>query len=360
MEKIIFNFTVIAFATLLIFSPTTFAQQKHKKLSPLFEIDKERKPFNRATRPQAKSYMGPIIDVHSHIFDRRNQLDFDKIIAEMDKSGVTRIFVMPTPNEGRYIEKEDNATARRMFNRIANKRAGRFCGSTYLTAWMNRTFREGYEPSDLKQRLLLLKSDITLGGCLGDGEIGPYHFEKRLGQWVLNFKMNFKPMIELVQLVARLDVWLDLHAEPVNPEGISYEAEVFGGINYLFQKAPNLKVILAHTGMTNAQNAERLMVMHPNLMMHLKFKRPNRNLSWNKLGPLMNEKKKLFEDWAQLFEAMPNRFMVGMDARFGSNRYSYSKYSRKIRQVRKLLGSLDPKAAKLIAWQNASQLWPLK
>ena len=47
----------------------------------------------------------------------------------------------------------------------------------------------------------------------------------------------------------------------------------------------------------------------------------------------MSEEKKLFEDWAQLFEAMPNRFMIGMDARFGSNRYSYSKYSRKIRQV---------------------------
>ena len=359
MEEKLFNFFISTFATLLILSSAPFAQQSQKQLSPVFEIDKERKPLNRATRDRSKSYMGPIIDIHSHIFDRRNGLDFEKITAEMDKSGVTRIFVMPTPNEGRYLEKEDNATARRMFDKIGNKRTGRFCGSTYLTAWMNRTFREGYEPSDLKNRLFLLKNDITLGGCLGVGEIGPYHFEKRLGQWVLNFKMNFKPMIELVQLVASLDVWLDLHAEPVNPEGKSYEEEVFGGINFLFQKAPNLKLILAHTGMTNAQNAKRLLVMHPNLMMHLKFKRPNRNFSWNNLGPLMSEEKKLFEDWAQLFEAMPNRFMIGMDARFGSNRYSYSKYSRKIRQVRRLLGSLNPKAARLIAWKNASQLWPV-
>lgn len=316
--------------------------------------------LDRPGRPHGNRYRGPIIDTHGHIFDHRDQLDLDAVLAELKAAGVRRLLVLPTPNEGHYDDRDNNAAARRDFVRMAGGRGGRLCGSTYLTTWMNDALRNGYREEDLAERLGRLERDIKSGGCLGIGEIGPYHFEKREGQWVIEYPLNFAPMARLAQLAARLGVWLDLHTEPITPGGKSYEDQVFGGIAHLFKAAPGLRLILAHTGMTNPRNARALLIAYPNLMMNLKIVMANRSLSWNNLGPIVNEDRELFEDWAKLMEDMPERFMVGVDARFGSGRYPPGKYEKRIRRLRRLLGSLKPDAAEMIAWRNAERLWPAK
>ncbi|MEE8333189.1 MAG: amidohydrolase family protein [Alphaproteobacteria bacterium] len=325
---------------------------------PAFEVHKSRAPLDRPVRGKAARYRGPIIDTHAHIFERRDRLNLSSVLEEMEQAGVRRLFVLPTPNEGRYDERDENAAARRRFVRIAGKRAGRLCGSGYFTTWMHDAYRSGYERAELDKRLIRLERDLITGGCLGIGEIGPHHFEKHPGQWVLDFPMNFVPMVRLAQLAARLGVWLDLHAEPVTPDGKSHEDRVFGGITHLFREAPGLKMILAHTAMTNATNARALLEAFPRLMMNIKIVVPGRKLAWDNLGPIVNQRKRLFEDWAQLMEAMPDRFLIGIDARFGSRRYDDDKYRRRVRRLRRILGSLDPKAAEMIAWRNAERLWP--
>jgi hypothetical protein len=70
-----------------------------------------------------------------------------------------------------------------------------------------------------------------------------------------------------------------------------------------------------------------------------------------------NAKRELHEDWAKLFEEMPERFMVGMDRKFFRRGMDAEKYQRKIRQLRKVLGTLDPKAARMIAYENAERLF---
>ena len=316
--------------------------------------------LDRPVRPRGKRYRGPIIDTHGHVFDRRDRLDLDAVLAELKTAGVRRLLVLPTPNEGRYGNRDDNAAARRDFVRRAGRHGGRLCGSTYLTTWMNDAFRDGYSEDDLDKRLSRLERDITSGGCLGIGEIGPYHFEKREGQWAIEYPMNFEPMVRLARLAARLGIWLDLHNEPITPGGKSYEDQVFGGIAHLFKAAPGLRLILAHTGMTNPRNARALLTAYPGLMMNLKIAVPNRSLAWNNLGPIVNDDRELFEDWAKLMEDMPDRFMIGVDARFGIRRYSRGKYEKHIQNIRRLLGSLRPDAAEMIAWRNAERLWPAK
>ena len=64
----------------------------------------------------------------------------------------------------------------------------------------------------------------------------------------------------------------------------------------------------------------------------------------------------MYEDWAQLFEAMPQRFMVGTDSKFFRRRFDVAKYQRHIARYRKVLGGLNPRAARLIAYENAKRL----
>jgi len=176
---------------------------------------------------------------------------------------------------------------------------------------------------------------------------------------VIHFPLNFTPMLELARLAAAERVWLDLHAEPKSPTGDSYEQELFGGIELLFREAPGLKLILSHTGMTSAVNARRLLAAYPNLMMNLKIVRPGRKLQWDHLGPIVDENGRLFEDWARLMEEMPDRFMVGTDARFGTPQYGKGRYRKTIRAIRRLLGSLDPQAARMIGAENARRVFGL-
>ncbi len=58
----------------------------------------------------------------------------------------------------------------------------------------------------------------------------------------------------------------------------------------------------------------------------------------------------------QLFEAMPRRFMVGTDSKFFRRRFDVAKYRRKIARYRKVLGGLKPRAARLIAYENAKRI----
>ena len=69
-----------------------------------------------------------------------------------------------------------------------------------------------------------------------------------------------------------------------------------------------------------------------------------------------NKAANLYEDWAQLFEDMPKRFMIGTDFHFGRKGVKASKYKKRIGLMRRMLGTLDPGAARMIAHGNARGL----
>ena len=49
--------------------------------------------------------------------------------------------------------------------------------------------------------------------------------------------------------------------------------------------------------------------------------------------------------------------MIGTDFHFGREGVQISKYKKKIKQVRRILGTIKPKAAKIIAYENAEKLF---
>jgi predicted TIM-barrel fold metal-dependent hydrolase len=159
----------------------------------------------------------------------------------------------------------------------------------------------------------------------------------------------------MVGIVAGKKVWMDLHVEPMTPKGRSFEDEVFGGVALLYRLYPELRLILSHSAMTNSKNARALLDTYPNFMMNLKAVLPGKRLAWDNLGPITNGNAELFEDWATLFEAMPERFMIGTDFRWGEK--PSKKYQKKIRGMRRILGSLDPSVAAKIAHENALRVF---
>ncbi|MET0106089.1 MAG: amidohydrolase family protein [Sedimenticola sp.] len=322
-----------------------------------FEVLKQLSDPSRPARASGGEYDGPIIDTHVHLLKGLKRASISDIGRKMDKSGVIRMIVLPTPNEGLYPDRRQNAAKRREVVAYDSSRFQRLCGSTYLTRWMQDAHRSGFTESELNRRLARLAQDLERGGCSGIGEIGPLHFEKKRGQHIIHYPLTSEPMMRLVELAARQGAWLDLHAEPIDHNGRSYEEEVFGAIARWYQAYPELKLILSHTGMTNPHNARELLERYPELMMNWKYVPHGISLNWDHLERVQNSDGLLYEDWAQLFEAMPGRFMIGTDARFGTRRFSGKRYRKLIGAIRGMLGGIEPSAAEMIAYRNAERVF---
>lgn len=312
---------------------------------------------SRPARPIGEQYEGPVIDVHAHLLMARGKKDLKSYLIKVWQTGVSNIIFLPTPNEGRMRQRKQSARHRRTLLKMGEGSVSLLCGSTSFTVWMQRAYTVGrYGESDLRGRLKKLSRDIDSGTCLGIGEIGPYHFDKKPGMAQLTLPMNFAPFLRLAGLAEQKGVWMDIHAEPVTPQGDSFEDEVFAGYELLFKQYPDIKIVLAHTGMMSPANARLLFSRHKNLMMHLKIVTSPR-LAWGNLWPITNSAAELYEDWAELMEEYPDRFMVGTDARFGTKQYKKNKYQKVVVRTRRILGTLTPDAAEMIAYGNAKRIY---
>jgi len=335
---------------------------------PAFEVEHNRSDLSRPTRIPDSEYDGIIFDTHVHLLPPDDvyidQSELRKIIEILKNEGIDLAVFMPTPNEGRREFHEEGVRQRKMLVDFEKNRIKLFCGGNYITYWLHCTYHNGHFEEELELRNILtrLSKDIDSGEYTGVGEIGISHFRKLGKQPVIRYPPNFEPFLSIVDLIAEKRMWVDLHAEPVDPTGISYEEQVFGGIELLFQRNPNLQLIYSHTAMTNPTNVRRILLKYPNVMMNIKVIR--HHYRWRNLEPITNDPKgELYEDWAELFEEMPGRFMIGTDSKFGppppwlESKDSVFQYKEKIKEMRGILGTLNPKSARLIAHENAQKIF---
>ena len=372
MCKKIFKWTLpVIFWGLLILAAYGGATKIKGSSSPLvipppaFEVEHTRSDPNRPIRSSGGNYDGPLIDTHAHLYPPNGRAkaaaSIDKgelkgIIRLMNDLGVEHVIFMPTPNDGIRPNQELGVIKRKMIKDLAKKRVMIFCGSNYITTWQNSAFHTGYREEALQAILTQLSKDIDRGEYAGVGEIGTYHFDKGFKrQHVLKYPPNFEPFLQIVDLIAKKGMWLDLHAEPVDPKGKSYEKEVFGGLELLFRRNPDLKLLYSHTAMSNAKNVRRILQTYPNVMMSIKIE--TRHDRWRNLEPVVNTEGNVYEDWAQLFEEMPERFMIGADFHFGRKGVKLKKYKKRIKGFRQMLATLNSQAAQFIAFENAERIF---
>ena len=278
-----------------------------------------------------------------------------EVASTIEINNVEFAVFMPTPNNGRNAEHELGARQRLELKKNAAKRVRLFSGSNYITYWLHQNCNGEATSYGLADVLTRISADLESGDYVGIGEIALLHFEKRPGQHVIKYQPNFAPYLEIVAAIAKQGAWLDLHIEPVDPNGLSYESWAFGGLELIFKQNPELKVILSHTAMTNSTNARRILERYPNVMMNIRVAKPWR---FKNLEPVVNTEGEVYQDWARLFEEMPNRFIVGTDTKFMRGDFILSEYKKEVDQIRNMLGSLSPEAAKLIAYENAKKIFP--
>ncbi|MBF0528709.1 MAG: amidohydrolase family protein [Deltaproteobacteria bacterium] len=327
--------------------------------APAFQIFKQISDPNRPTRPFLGQYDGPIIDAHVHLDPPASgyyaKQYLENVLDEIKAAGVETAIFMPMPNEGRTVAKAQGENEKIDLLNLDRKRIKLLCGANYIIHWLDEANKNGYSETAFKNILKKLNSDLDSGVYSGVGELAFHHFEKFTGQRVISFPPNFEPFLRILDVIGQRSAWLDLHVEPITREGTSYEDEVFGGIELFFRRCPNLKLIYSHTAMTNARNVEAILKSYPRVVMNIKLVRNHDN--WRNLEPVVNSEGEFYEDWAALFERMPERFLVGSDAKFARHGSVEAVYGKQIIQFRKALGSLSPKTARMIAYENALQIF---
>lgn len=330
---------------------------------PSFSLTYHHADPNRPVRKQGKMYRGKIVDALAHLYPPpRNQSSKEKIntqilqeiISTVTGAGVETIIVMPTPNDGLRPNQEMGIVRRKMARELDRETISIFYGSDYITNWLNNAYRRGYDESELTAVLQRITQDSR--EYIGVGELAFYHFDKGFGkkQHVIEFPPNFEPFLKILKLIEENELWIVLHIEPVTREGVSYEDKAFGGLELILNRNPKLKLICSHTAMTNSLNARQILQKFPQVIMSIKLE--SRHDHWGHLGPVVNSNGEIYEDWAQLFEEMPERFMVGTDFHFGRRGVKIKKYRKQIKQFRYMLGALEGHAARLIAYENARKL----
>lgn len=329
--------------------------------APGFTIDYTRTDLNRTVRPYDDEYSGQIIDTHTHL-DAVSSGSLDmvllsNVITSTNKYNIGFIIVMPVPNQQMLKNRTLIAEQYQKLLESGGDKVKLFLESGFISSWLNVSYENNsYDQKKLNDILKGLDNDISDPDCSGIGEIGLYHFNKTGSQPIIDYPPTFAPFLDVVSRIADAGMWLDLHAEPVDPDGISYEDQVFGGLELLYEQFPDLKLILSHTAMTNPTNVRRILNTYPNVMMN--FKPVTNHDDWKNLEPITDSLGRIYEDWAELFEEMPERFMVGSDMKFGlCGGNDITVYGMEISQIRKILGSLDAGAAEMIAYKNAERLF---
>jgi predicted TIM-barrel fold metal-dependent hydrolase len=315
-----------------------------------FAIDATRSDPARPTRPLGDRYRGPVFDTHAHMFVMH---DPTVVIQAMEAAEVRRLVVLPTPNASHMPRGTTILSQMEELRKSSQGKVILMCGSDYLVNWMQRAAQGYYATEEIDR----LTRDVKSGACAGIGEIGFRHYAKTSWQLVIDLPAGYPPLLAIAETAARLNVPLDLHAEPVTPGGDRRDAEVFGTIAAMFARNPTLKLVNSHTGMTNVRNARALLKAFPTLMMNVNFAKHASEVDWTNLEGVTDKDRLIYADWAALFEEMPDRFMLGTDFFFGRVGEAAKEYERRIRHARRALGSLDPAAARRIAYENAVHMF---
>jgi predicted TIM-barrel fold metal-dependent hydrolase len=202
--------------------------------------------------------------------------------------------------------------------------------TAYRPAW------ERDDPALLQQ----LDAMLATGEYKGIGEISAAHFASA-GFGETDFSPVAPMMTGIMLLARKYRVPVMVHIESTRMAELSAMLEHFADV----------KVIWAHGGYTPMFLARRMLERHPNLYYELSARtwpRHPRSPDYT----ILRDGVRVWPEWLQLIEAMPDRFLVGTDA---SHRSAESE-AMKFRSVQDFLAQLAPRARDAVARDNLLRL----
>ena len=320
-------------------------------------------------------YDGPIIDSHFHITPGRykdDEIEFkvENLFEALSYDDVINIIEIPTPNDTKSNQRKRLLT----LDIIKKVDSGNWFKSFCEPTGLPHLYMSGASNRELDAALERLSVALEDNNCIGIGEFGPYHFAKVPSQkgHVIVMPLTFKPFLKMLSMIEESGKYLVLHMEPMDSDGglrggnipnpKSYHDDTLKLLDEILEGYPNLKLILAHTAMTNSGNLKYLLDKYPNLISSVKIAGyHSRKGHWNSLEPIARKSERLlYKDWAILFESYSDRFVIETDFKFlraknmaggGGKRY----IRKDIQKVRQTLGQLSIETAEKIAYKNAQR-----
>jgi predicted TIM-barrel fold metal-dependent hydrolase len=309
--------------------------------------------------PHARPEVLPLFDAHTHL---NSDMPAETLLQAMDATGVRRMALIP-----RHYRDDGWATDEQAAD-YAGRHPARFVAFV------------GGQRGDLSQPshwtgdhrfLAEAKAKLDTGRFRGVGELIIVHYgynryvptTNQAYTGDVRIPVDTPLMFKIMDLAARHGVPVLIHAEA--------EDETARQMRRLLESFPEAKVIWAHNcGRAAAARVAEFLRQHPQLLcdlagMAVPFPEP---YGWGTFGTIaggeykpsshvtrvQNNNGTLNLSMRDLFEAFPDRFVIGTDT---AHPFQYSRYADMVAAFRRLLSQLKPETARKIGYDNAERLY---
>ena len=304
------------------------------------------------TQP-VRSYTGPIVDAHSHP-RKRHIHALQRHFGELAHSGVKRMIVMTTPNDYRKKKRLEVLERSTNFQNVSILCTANFVGFAY----------QG-QLETAKSIVDGIARDLRQKKCIGIGEVGLRHFNKRRDgtQHVVTMSLDHELVHEILSIANTYSVPIVFHIETNNKDvGIDRTPEISAWYRRICARYPSARLIASHTGMMSPSNLAKIFQACPNVFADFKVLHTDGALfGFSKLFAVNDSYDGFLGHWAQLFKNYPERIIFGSDWKDQRRRgYANYDYGEHIAMVRRMIGSFPVNIQEKIAYKNAMRVFNLQ
>jgi Tat protein secretion system quality control protein TatD with DNase activity len=301
-------------------------------------------------------YTGPIIDAHSHL---GASFDWDMMAHVMDLNNVSRQIVM-----ARYYPGPAGSADRPGNDELALELASKYLGRFFPLVGMQRPELTGankwLNPDPAVEKILNeTEAKLATGRFRGIGEVIVKHFAYSSGPHAELDNPIYSPFMQrLSQLATRFDVPIVLHMEGA--------PRLVKDLARLLRENPRVRYVWAHNcGRSKAPVIRTMLESHPNLYGDLasmtNVGRSGYGIGWpcmEEYTALIEKNGVLFPEMREVYEAFPDRFIIGMDVAHAPG-MNAENYGRRAQRFRELLAQLKRQTAAGFAEGNAIRIFML-
>lgn len=304
----------------------------------------------------AERYAGPMIDAHGHL---GASFDWHTLVYVMDQNKVSRQIVM-----ARYYGGPPGHDDRPGNDKLALALADEYPGRFFPLVGMQKPSLTGahkwHKPNAIVEAILKrTKAKLATGRFFGIGEVIVKHFAYTSGRHAeLENPIYSTFMQRLSQLSASFDVPIVFHMEG--------EPLLVKDLSRLLRENSRARYVWAHNcGRSKPPVIRAMLENHPNLYCDLasmtNVGKSGYGIGWPRMEgytALIEEDGVLFPEMREIYEAFPDRFMLGMDVAHARG-MNPRNYGRRAERFRELLAQLTPQTAIAFAERNAIRIFKL-
>ena len=299
----------------------------------------------------------PLVDAHNHL---NGNMPVEQLLEAMDRAGVESMVLMP--RHYRNPDAGGSATDEQALD-YARRHPGRFIP---LVGGQRDELQQGRidQPGNASFVLREIRDRLSKGGYRGLGEFILVHHAyppvsggERGGE--VRIRVDHDAMRGIAAVAAKQRLPVVFHAEA--EEAPAREAEA------LFAAYPDTVFVWAHAcGRASADDTARRLRRFPNLMCDFgSMSNGPRSLAgygrqWPRespwIHPIQDDAGRVVPEMKQLFEAFPDRFMIGSDV---AHTGQLKAYRYRMDLFRVLLAQLEPETARKIGADNARRVFAI-